>query len=234
MTEIQILFKETDRINSYPSEMIRVSGEIQCPSFFPGGKGLIDPEDSIVSDKNVMVLGQDFDTLKNYEYLVEHSREDIRTNATWRNLLDFLKEVNIKPDDCFFSNAIMGVRNSDNSTGKSPAFRYPGFIHDCKKLFLFQLELQKPKLILVLGIQVARFLHELSLDLIDWGKVKTIKEVDELGKQVIAATFLNGISSKIVLLTHPSYRNVNVLKRTFHNHNGNQAEKEMVITALKS
>ncbi len=180
-----------------------------------------------------MILGQDFDTLQAFAKVKNEGREDIHKNATWRNLLAFLKECNIAPDDCFFTNAIMGARMEGSNSGRSPAFKDKAFIDACRAFFLLQLEAQKPKIILVLGKEPARFLAPLSDGLSAWNKLPNFARIDAANEQIKkSVTFKNGITTHLVLLTHPSFRTSNVHRRRFGAEEGHQAEVGMV-TSLK-
>jgi hypothetical protein len=227
MDEIQLLFNEIDKL-SYPDSMKMVKGEIEGRAFFPGGKGTFS-NGNTVSDKDIMILGQDFDCEANFEVSKTNKKEDINKNPTWRNLLAILKEANISPDNCFFTNAILGVRKGSLGTGKSPAFRDSNFIKDCQNFFLYQIETQKPKAIFVLGKFAAQFLSKTSSKLNCWAGIKNFKTIDQqqfqLQKNVI---FNNGIKSNLVLLTHPSYRPVNVSRRTYNGESGHNAELNMI------
>jgi len=64
MIEIQQLFSRTETL-SYPHTMIKVVGNIEGRAFFPGGKGTFENDENI-SNKSVMILGQDFDCETNY------------------------------------------------------------------------------------------------------------------------------------------------------------------------
>jgi hypothetical protein len=222
MTDTDKLF---DRIDSfpYPDSMALVAGDIPGVAFFPGGKGTFDNKGDL-TNRDIMILGQDFDCEKNYQKAFQAGYEDTRKNATWRNLLAFLGEVNVSKDDCFFTNAIQGIRKGDSGTGKSPAFKDKHFIKSCQEFFLYQLEIQKPKLIFVLGKHVAEFLCSTSKDLSCWSSIKNFTTVDQENNQIITATFENGINSHLVLLTHPSYRPVNVHRRRYLDHAGHEAE----------
>ena len=121
MTEIEKLYQEAEMLE-YPDSMIKVRGEIPRRAFFPGGKGTFDNSDQI-SDKSIMILGQDFDSERGFKKSLHQGEEDIQKNSTWRNLLIYLNEAGINPCICFFTNAIMGIRKGESSIGKSPAFK---------------------------------------------------------------------------------------------------------------
>lgn len=240
MTDIQNLFDRLD-ILSYPDTMKGVKGEIRGRAFFPGGKGTCDNRESL-SNTRIMVLGQDFDSEKNYNLSVKNGQEDINKNPTWRNLCAFLTAIEKSPKDCFFTNAIMGVRKCDVATGKSPSFKDKKFIQDCQKFFLYQIEIQKPEVIFVLGKYVAEFLAFTfegfaltSMDLSSWKNIKNFATIDEKGNQIKKnIIFNNGIKTNLVLLTHPSYRPANIHRRSFNNYVGHEAEIKMAQEIFKT
>lgn len=233
MTDIEKLLKKIHALNFQDTDDIQIiRGGVRGVAFFPGGKGTYENDDTL-SNKDIMILGQDFGTVDSFKKVLERNSKDIESDATWRPLLAFLKKVGIHPSRCFYTNVIIGVRKTGEIIGKAPAFKDEGFIKQCQEFFLYQLEIQKPKIILVLGKQVAQFLSPLfdEKDLYGW-KRSTIKSLDTDGKAVISkATFKNKIESTLVLLTHPSMPNAH--RRQFGHVKGKEAEFGMVSTAIK-
>jgi uracil-DNA glycosylase len=87
-------------------------------------------------------------------------------SPTWRNLLKLFIDAGLDPDACFYTNFIMGVRqNSDRNTGPSPAMAHPAYMQACAALFLEQLQLQQPRLIITLGMVPFKLLALVSTDL---------------------------------------------------------------------
>ncbi|MFP5042913.1 uracil-DNA glycosylase family protein [Parasediminibacterium sp. JCM 36343] len=232
MTDTANLFDKLKDIK-YPKTMIGIQGELSGRAFFPGGRGTFDNEETI-ADKKIMILGQDFDCEANYAKTLKIGHEDIVKSSTWRNLLSFLKDADIKHNQCFYTNAILGIRVGNKGTGKSPAFRDDGFIKECQKFFLYQVELQKPKTILVLGKHVAEFIAPISVDLGCWKRIENYNTLDQSGMQIVKnATFDNGIKSTLVLLTHPSFRTSNIHRRKYLDYSGHDAEVKMVLNTLQ-
>jgi uracil-DNA glycosylase len=226
MTDIEKLFAYIDTI-SYPDSIKKVAGGIQGIAFFPGGKGTFDNSD-ILSNKSIMILGQDFDCEKNYQVSFNNRQEDTNKNPTWRNLQNLLKSIDKSPNDCFFTNAIMGVRNGEISTGKSPGFKDKKFLQDCQNLFLYQIKIQKPKAIFVLGKYTAEFLAPTSDQLSDWEKISNFVTLDKKNIQIKKdVIFNNGVKSNLIILTHPSFQHLNVHRRSFNNFIGIEAEIKM-------
>jgi hypothetical protein len=234
MTEIDLLFERLKKIDesSYPDGMYPIQGGISVPAFYPGGKGTYDNSGKI-SDKKIMILGQDFGSRNQYLKLKERGRENIKKNKTWGPLLSFLDELQLEYTNCFFTNAILGVREGNMSVGRSLAFKDPKFISICQDFFLYQLEIQKPTTILVLGKEVAKFLGPLSEELKLWKSMISFKLIDQNGKQCIRnVVFKNNISANLALLTHPSYRKLNAHWRYYMNFEGFEAELKMVKDIL--
>ncbi len=89
------VLKFTEKLTDfdYPDSIVVIKNEIAGRAFFPGGNGTSN-NDTNLDDKDIMVLGQDFDCLKNYEKSLKLQLEKIETNPTWKNILSFLKELN--------------------------------------------------------------------------------------------------------------------------------------------
>jgi len=230
MTEFEQLKAELSKLH-YPDTMAEALCEVKGHAFFPGGKGTFDNSEQI-SNKDIMVLGQDFGHKKYYDEVVTNGEESETGSKTWNNLLKMLDELEIEKTNCFFTNAIMGVRKEGKMTGKSPAFKDERFIEECRQLFLKQLELQKPKTIFVLGKETAHFLPALAEELHPWKKLGSFSVIDSNGIHTIKVKFKNGIKCAVVLLTHPSFRHANVRRRRFENHEGNDAELAMIRVAM--
>ncbi|MCX6278631.1 MAG: hypothetical protein NT004_11095 [Bacteroidetes bacterium] len=231
-TESEHLFEEIKKYDFYPESMTRIAGEINNVAFFPGGRGTFDNSEYI-SDKPIMIVGQDFDSFKNFERSRNAGGENIDKNPTWKNIRELLKNCEINPSDCFFTNAILGARNQIRNTGKSPAFSDEKFLAYCKDFFLEVLEIQKPKLILVLGMQVARFFSTFE-SLSSWAEIKTFNQADErhlsVQKQVILSP---NFETTLVLLVHPSFRKLTVKYRRFRHYIAEDAEIEMIKFAME-
>ena len=232
MTDIEKLKEQLNKLSSYPERMKKINLEIKGRAFFPGGKGTF-ANDEIISNKEIMILGQDFDTQKKYEVAKANGGEDVTKNKTWKNLLSFLEQTKIQPENCFFTNAIMGVRLTDIATGESPAFKDKEFIGKCQDFFLFQLQLQKPKAVFALGLQVAKFLSDTSNDLSYLKKIDKFASIDIQNKQILEKVkFKNGIESTLVFLMHPSARTYNLNNRQYMEMNGAEAQIKMVKDAI--
>ena len=80
-------------------DLVKISkGEMKRTAFFPGGRGLFDQDDSI-SNRKIMVLGQDFDCEANFHKSIQQEEGDITKNPTWRNIFKLFDDVRINKLD---------------------------------------------------------------------------------------------------------------------------------------
>ncbi len=203
-------------------------GRLKELLFFPGGKGTFNSR-GIISDKPYMIIGQDFDSKENYKLSVMRGEENIYKIPTWRHLLKLLCASEIDRDLCFFTNAFLGARVKGKNIGKSPGFKDSNFVTACQNFFLEQLNIQKPKVIFVLGLKPAIFLSDTSDQLQCWKHITTFSKLDESNKQIIKKVkFKNGIVSDVLVLTHPCMRKGNVKSRKYKQYHGEEAEIQMI------
>ena len=228
-------------VEPYPKGMIKPKPRIQGRAFFPGGAGLW------ITDKSkpwppmpvnkIMILGQDFDCERGFDTSLKRGEE---RNSTWRNLIALLESVNIRLEDCFFTNAFMGIREGTKAKGPSPAIKDQAFVGHCRQFFLEQVKMQKPRVIFALGLYVPPFLSPLAQELGVWEGVENFKDIDGPGSQIIKGVRFPGqhdLSINVIALTHPSYRmlgNVvgNVKHRRYKTLMGNDAEIELIKDAV--
>ena len=184
---------------------------------------------------NVMVLGHNFDSEEGYRESFVNQGEDLNCQ-TWRYLLELLHCAGIQPKDCFFTNAYMGLIVGDSNTGKFPGADDLGFVQRCQSFLAEQITVQKPRVILALGIHVPKFIAPLSPHLAAWKRCKTFKQLDASGFPLINSVHFNGSSEQpvaVVALTHPCLRKVNVRLRRYRGLTGEDAELAMLREAFK-
>lgn len=230
MSDLEELKHELSKISSYPNSLRSVCCEINGIGFFPGAKGLWNVHDETLSNKSFMILGHDFGNEKDFDISVKRGDENLQ-GLTWKNLLKMLMEYNIDVQDCFFTNGIMGVRINSSAIGKSPGFDDPTFLNDCRNLFLKQIEVQKPKIILALGQHIWKFLSEVSDELQQLNDITTFSDLDTSECTVfknISFKNLNSFSTNIGFLTHPTYWHLNVKNRRYKSFQGIEAERQMI------
>ena len=187
----------------------------------------------------VMVLGHNFDSKKNYHISLQKGSEDVKKNPTWRNLVQFLANVGIAPEDIFFTNFFMGLiadrAKPIGNTGTFPGAHDAAFVQRCQGFFLKQVDLQQPRVILVLGLKVPKYLSNLARPLEPWSKAKTFAAIDP-HLCLIRNVVFHGLAhpTTLAVLTHPSYRPRNVKYRSYAGLRGGSAEIRLIEDALSS
>jgi hypothetical protein len=227
----EILFSKIDMVKPYPYSVVEIEQMLKFTAFYPGGFGLWLEEESNIWPQ-IVVVGQDFGTLTDYKKMKKDNYPDLKC-ATWRNLLSFFKEVDINPCNCFFTNAFMGLRKEGSITGIFPGMKDKAFTQRNIEYLKYQIEVIKPKVILVLGAPASIMLSSLSTELGVWGKNRSFSYFDKIGCSVIHDVMFNGIKFSCVRLLHPSFRKSNLKYRKFGQYTGNDAEIMMVKEALK-
>ncbi len=223
----------------YPEGVIPVPERIAGTAFFPGGSGLWQTSGSNAAPPfpvgKVMVLGHDFHSEDGYRQSLAKRGENLQ-GPTWRNLLQLLYEADIGPEQCFFTNAYMGLRAGSNTTGKFPGAYDHGFVERCRSFLAAQIAIQQPRLILTLGNYVPSILAGLSDDLAQWRSCHSLTKLDALGVPLVTnVQFVADANwnTTVVALTHPSLRPANVSRRRYKELRGNDAEVAMVREAIK-
>ena len=235
---VEYLFDRLQNI-SYPDGLDLVPAKISGTAFFPGGYGLWREEGRPLPPMpcgKVMVLGQDFGKKKDHKkaLCVGHERD----TPTWRNLLRLLKGACIPPQDCFFTNAYMGLRTNKSSTGPSPGTRDERFRERCRSFLVEeQIAVQEPKLILVLGLEPAALIASVSSDLAAWRKQHAAWGWNDLyaAGPLKHAGFGGPVRrlTTVVALLHPSGYNLgnNLACRRYRGYTGMDAELELLREA---
>ena len=110
---------------SYPDGLVPVPQRIPGTAFFPGGYGLWRKTRGGLPPMpcgKVMVLGNNFDSECGYGKSLQKG-DELHT-PTWQNLLQLFRSVGIRPEDCFFTNAYLGLlAGCPPNTGESPGAR---------------------------------------------------------------------------------------------------------------
>ncbi|MGD0546315.1 MAG: uracil-DNA glycosylase family protein [Terracidiphilus sp.] len=102
------------------------------------------------------------------------------TDTCWVRLMDFLREAGLDPQNCFFTNALMGIK-AGSAAGDMP--HDPDYRKECEQYLIKQIEIVHPSRIVSLG-NASRLLC---------GKVY---------KQ-------SGLKTEMINIMHPSARPVN-------------------------
>lgn len=175
---VENLFTKMDELvptSLYPAEVLPIPGRISGTAFFPGGAGIyLERRDRSTVEfpfGGVMILGHNFDSEEGFKKSLQRGREVV-TRGTWGQLLKLLKDAGIPFDQCFFTNAFMGLCEGDDNKqyrGRDD----PEFRAACLRFLKAQIEIQRPRFILTLGLHVPPLLACASPDLTAWkGKCK--------------------------------------------------------------
>jgi uracil-DNA glycosylase len=231
-----LLWSEHEPAAGYPTGVLRIREPIPGTAFFPGGYGIWNPTGSRELPPfpvgGVMILGQDFHSEAGYLASLACGAES-SNQPTWRNLIALLSEVGLAPSDCFFTNAFMGLRVGDATTGPFPGASDPEFVAHCRWFLARQLQVQQPSLVVTLGIYAPGILAPLSPELGSWAGARGLKHLDATGPLCEGVTFpdVPGLRTVAVALTHPSLRAFNVRHRRYRGRTGNEAELLMLRDA---
>jgi len=223
--------------DGYPPGVLPVSEAIVGTAFFPGGYGLWNPPARRplpdFPTGGVMVLGHDFHSETGYRASLARGYES-PNQPTWRHLTSLLKQAGIAPEECFFTNVYMGLRAGALTTGPFPGGRDADFVRHCSRFLLRQLEVQRPGLVLTLGVTAPNVLAPLSPELTPWMGNRGLKYLDSVGPVRPGVTFppLPGIRATVVALTHPCLRPACVRHRRYQDLAGADAELQMLREAL--
>jgi uracil-DNA glycosylase len=102
------------------------------------------------------------------------------TGTCWKRTMDFLHEAGLDPERCFFTNALMGIKEG-SATGEMPS--NSDYLSECEQYLFKQIEIVRPGGIISLGRTSKRLCR------------KVLKRY--------------GLEIEIVNIMHPSARRIN-------------------------
>lgn len=231
-----LLWRKQSRFVEYPVGVLPVPAPIPGTSFFPGGFGLWNsamgqplPPFPV---EGCMVLGHDFHSEAGYRASVKRGREDAN-QPTWRNMVSLLNRAGVPLDRCFFTNYYMGLRQGSATTGPFPGRTDATFVAWCRSFFIEQLRVQRPRLIITLGVSVPPGIAPLSRQLEDWGRGIGIRHLDSVGalRRDVSFDGLPSYVTTVVALIHPSLRHASLRHRRFGSLSGDDAEVALLKSA---
>lgn len=121
-------------------------------SMFPGGAGLwrgdapFGPLPNIFPDAPVMIVGHNFDSMRAYE--ASKTRGGEADSKFWKILRGFLDAARLRPERCFFTNVLMGLKPG-SALGPMPSV--PGYEEQCRTYLLRQIQVVAPCALIALG-----------------------------------------------------------------------------------
>jgi len=143
----------TDYDDGDPESVRRVGEPIDGTAFFPGGHGIWrgrDPHGPLPAyfpDRPVMFVAHNFDKVAGYERSRKRGVEALGA-ATWKNLVSYISFAGLHPEECFFTNALMGLQPS-KALGKLKTTTL--FREQCRVFLGEQIAFVQPRLIVALG-----------------------------------------------------------------------------------
>lgn len=219
----ELLWREQDEYKAYPKGVVRVPYQMGGLAFFPGGMGLWrdedhgGPRDTPVG--GIMVLGHDFHSEDGYRKSCDRGGER-RTQPTWRNLIELFGKATVPFERCFFTNLCMGLRPGLATTGVFPGAHVAEFVAHCVAFLLRQIAVQRPSLLIALGMRVPSVLGRLSVELADWADVRTIRQLNGAGALRDGVRLGDSAPMRVAALAHPSLRYASVRHRRFRGETG--------------
>ncbi|HWW97217.1 MAG TPA: uracil-DNA glycosylase family protein [Edaphobacter sp.] len=121
-------------------------------AMFPGGTGLWRGNSNGGSlpehfpEKPVMFIGHNFDSINAYDRAIRAKGEVDST--FWTNLQAFIHSASLDPADCFFTNALMGLK-PDSASGPMPTCS--NYEEQCLQFLFKQVEIVTPRAVVTLG-----------------------------------------------------------------------------------
>jgi len=235
---VEYLFTLLDDFGSYPEGVVKPADRLAGTAFFPGGAGLFGaaPGKPLppMPDGGILVVGYNFDSEAGFARSLARSAENVN-GPTWRPLLAVLARANMDPRACFFTNAYMGLKAGRVATGEFPGARDADFVQRCRAFMLEQLRVTQPRLILTLGTHVPAFLAPLSPALNPtWSHVTSLLQLDTQNAALVPHARFHTVTHDVTVaaLTHPSRRHINVTRRLYKGHQGDDAEAQLLHDAL--
>ena len=213
-------------VGPYPDGVLRVPAPLQGTAFFPGGYGLWREGEHATAGTipvhGAMFVGQDFHSKRGYEDSLRQGTE-VGHVRTWKSLIETLEDARLSPAQCFFTNAYMGLRESDKATGRFPGLLDGAFVKRCHQFLIHQIGVQQPRLIVTLGKAAFQALGAVSDDLAQWKTARSYRELDAAGA-IRSCRFSNGVNAAAVALLHPSLRTPSLRHRHWNGLEGHEAE----------
>ena len=139
---------------------------IDGTAVFPGGFGLWRgssfygalPE--YFPEAPIMFIGHNFDSQDGFKNSQERGGESQLAHSFWGVLLRYIQVAGISPNDCFFTNALMGLKPG-SATGSMPST--DDFKSQCHEFLGIQIRIVKPRLIIALGGDASKRVKKLKL-----------------------------------------------------------------------
>lgn len=227
----QLLFdKCAETVKAYPSDMcaLSIGNPVAGRGFFPVATGSSQDgrTDIPLTPRKLMFVGQDWGAHDSFKSLKENLDADMYSGTAAR-LASLLKEAGIPIEECFFTNALFGVREGKTNTGRSPGWKDEAFVTASAEALKLQIKAIQPKAMICLGRDAPCLLALLIPERKAWSPFITFKAIDE-GNHGVLSLASNSGPMDAAILTHPSYRHINARQRYFRGLRGHAAEVQLL------
>jgi uracil-DNA glycosylase family 4 len=105
-----------------------------------------------------MFVGHNFDSIRAFDKSFANGGG--AGGEFWRRLLRILAGASLKPERCFFTNVLMGLKPG-SATGSMPSV--PDYKSQCSQFLQKQIEIVRPLAVVALGVNTERFVSRLDL-----------------------------------------------------------------------
>jgi len=128
-----------------------------------------------LSQRPIVIVGHNWGTPRDHdwaygersEYEERWPESKRRKCTTWWNLLPILRGANIGPEQCYFTNAYMGLKgNGDSNVG--PLCSDEDFDWRCREFLSVQLRILQPSMVVTLGSEARDMLAGLFVEPQTW------------------------------------------------------------------
>jgi len=139
-----------------------IEGLIAGTSCFPGGTGLWRGERNggmlpqCFPIHPVMFVAHNFDSQRAYDISSANNGE--AQGQFWQRLIGLLRGANLSPSECFFTNALMGLKPG-SATGTMPSVA--GYKDQCGLFLARQVEIVQPRAVIALGVKAEKYVCKL-------------------------------------------------------------------------
>jgi len=229
---IEIFRARLAELGIYPPGVVSVPKYLSGTAFFSAAAGLIvtDPDGPLPPFPfgGVMFVGHNLDSetafLRRLASGRSHGGRD-RPMLTWRNLYRLLERASVAPENCFFTNAYVGLKAGNKPRGTFPGAADPAFSAWCRNFLGEQIAVMRPAVVATLGTDARRFLATMAPELAAWAPRPN-------PPPGVVRALLGGVTTTAVALLHPSGYYGSLGRRRYGKFCGLDAEAALLREAL--
>ena len=217
----------------YPPGVVPVPAYLQGTAFFSAAAGLVvhDPDGPLPPFPfgGVMFVGHNLDSESAFRRRLASGQAHGgpgRPMLTWRNLYRLLDAAGLDAQQCFFTNAYVGLKGGDDPTGRFPGAGDPEFRAWCRAFLDDQIELMQPRVVATLGTDARRFVAALAPELSGWAPSRN-------PPPGVVRSQIGGRATALVALLHPSGYHGSLGRRRYRDLTGLDAEAALLRDALE-